>query len=210
MKTIAISQRRDKVLGRDEERDAMDVRLAPIFYDQGFIPVPLCSELYNARGYIEALKPDAILINSGNDIGEHPKRDRLETRLLDYAKQNQIPVLAICRGTQIINHYCGGTLVPVTGHVATRQTLLGEWAKQHGYTTVNSYHNYAITTNTLAPELQALAYTQDGVIKALKHKTLPWLGIMWHPERETELCQSDKNLLTSFLNNATTHKSLNS
>lgn len=199
MKKILISQRRDPIEGRDEERDGMDVRIAKIFFDLDFLPIPLCSELYDAEGYIEAFTADAIFINSGNDIGEYPQRDQLETRLLDYAKAKQIPVFAICRGTQMINQYCGGSLVPVKGHVATRQVLEGDWAKEYGYVDVNSYHNFAITAATMGKDLEPLAHTQDGVIKAIRHKKLPWLGIMWHPEREPSLPETDKKLLTELL-----------
>lgn len=200
MKKILISQRRDPVEGRDEVRDGMDVRIAKIFFDLGFLPIPLCNDLYDADGYIEAFQADAIFINSGNDIGEYPQRDMLEMRLLDYAKAQGIPVFAICRGTQLINQYCGGSLVPVSGHVATRQSLQGEWAKSHRYSDVNSYHNFAITKETLGKNLDVLATTQDGVVKAIRHKTLPWLGIMWHPEREKTLPVADRNLLADLLN----------
>lgn len=200
MKTILISQRRDAVPNRNEERDGMDVKLAPIFYELGFIPIPLCSELYDAEGYIEALNPDALLISGGNDIGECLKRDKLEERLLNYAKEYKIPLLGICRGAQMINKYLGGTLIAVSGHVATRQTLRGEWAKNKGYEDVNSFHDYAITQDTIAQELDILATTTDGVVKAIQHKQLPWLGIMWHPEREFSLSITDKELLATHLN----------
>lgn len=199
MKRILISQRRDPVPNRDEERDSMDVRIAKMVFDLGYLPIPLCSELFEAENYIEAFGADAVLLNSGNDIGEHPQRDQLEIRLLNYAKEQQLPVFAICRGTQMINHYCGGSLVPVTGHVATRHKLKGEWAKQQGYSDVNSYHDFAITKATLGANLEVLATTADGVIKAIKHKSYPWLGIMWHPEREPSMPEADKRLFIKAL-----------
>ncbi|MDS0900459.1 gamma-glutamyl-gamma-aminobutyrate hydrolase family protein [Morganella morganii] len=200
MKKILISQRRDHVSGIDEERDGIDVRTPKLLFDLGFLPIPLCSELYDAENYIEAFQADAIFISGGNDIGKYPKRDQLEMRLLDYAKVHNIAVFAICRGTQIINKYCGGSLVPVTGHVATRKLLEGEWAKKYGYTDVNSYHNFAITQQTLGEGLEILATTSDGVVKAIRHKNMPWLGVMWHPEREVNLLDTDKKLLVELLN----------
>ena len=185
MKSILISQRRDGVPNRNEERDGMDVRFASIFYELGFLPIPVCSELYDAVGYIEALKPDAILLSGGNDIGEQPKRDALEVKLLNYAKDNGIPVLGICRGTQIINQYLGGTLLPLSGHVASNHVLLGDWA---------------ITKDTISDKLKILAYTEDGSVEVIQHKYLPWYGIMWHPERETILQENDKKLLFDILN----------
>ena len=200
MKKILISQRRDNVPNREEVRDGLDVKFASILFDLGYLPIPLCSELCDTAGYIEALEPDAILISGGNDIGEQPKRDTLETRLLDYAKERQVPVLGICRGTQFINQYCGGAQVPVGEHVARYHTLYGDWAVSHGYSEVNSYHNFAITKDTIAYNLNILAYTKDGVVEGLKHETLPWLGIMWHPERESKLNSVDKLVISEHLN----------
>ena len=200
MKKIIISQRRDKIANRDEERDATDVRIGSLLFELGFLPIFLCSEITDLPKYIHALKPDGILLGSGNDLGEYPKRDRLESYLLDYATEHKIPVLGICRGTQMLNHYLGGSLVPITGHVATRQQLTGEWAKQQGYTYVNSYHNFAITPATLGKNLNILTSTADGVVKAIQHQNLPWLGIMWHPERETKIPIADKTLISKHLN----------
>lgn len=197
MRKILISQRRDPVEGRDEERDATDVRIGKMLFELGFLPILLCSEIDNLPKYISNLKPDGIMLGSGNDLGEHPQRDKLENYLLDYATKHSLPVFSICRGTQMMNQYCGGDLVPVTGHVATRQTLEGQWATQQGYTTVSSYHNSAITPETLGSDLEALATTADSVVKAIRHRTLPWLGIMWHPEREPSIPVPDKALIKS-------------
>lgn len=200
MKWILISQRRDTIAGRDEARDGLDVRWAKILFDLGFLPIPVCSELAGEGSYLAELKPDGILLSGGNDLGEASKRDQLETQLLDYAKANKLPVLGVCRGMQIFNHYLGGRLVKVTGHVATQHPLEGDWAKQQGYQQVNSYHNQAIIQATLAPILEVLATATDGVIEAVKHSSLPWLGVMWHPERDTNLHPADEKLIANHFN----------
>lgn len=199
MKKIIISQRRDNVPNREEIRDGLDVRFATIFFELDYLPIPLCSELCSTDGYIEALEPDAILISGGNDIGEQPKRDMLEARLLNYAQERLIPVIGICRGAQVINQFCGGSQVPVVGHVAKNHALHGDWAIKNGYSEVNSYHNFGITKDTIAKSLNVLAYTKDGVVEALRHEVLPWLGIMWHPEREQKLDSIDRKVLISTL-----------
>jgi len=83
----------------------------------------------------------------------------------------------------------------VSGHVATRHRLLGVWAEENGFVDVNSYHNQAIVDATLSKAVTAIAESGDGVIEALKHKTFPWLGIMWHPEREETPAENDRALL---------------
>ena len=197
MKNILITQLRDTIDNRDEIRDCLDVRWAKILYNLNLMPLPICSELVGELDYISKLQPDGILLTGGNDIGEAPKRDKLERELLDYAKLHNIPVLGVCRGMQFMNCYLGGSLINVEGHVATYSELNGVWPKKRGYQQVNSYHNQAIVDKTLAISLESLATTSDGVVKAVKHSTLPWVGIMWHPERECKLHKADERLLTA-------------
>lgn len=197
MKRILISQRRDRIVGRDEERDATDVRIGKILFDFGFLPIFLCSEIEDHLQYLTALQPDGFLLGSGNDIGECLMRDSLETSMLDYAEHHKLPVFAICRGTQMLNAHQGGKLERIDGHVASRITLVGEWAEQHGYYQVNSFHNFGIDSRSLGKNITILAKSADGVIKAIRHDTLPWVGIMWHPERELSLSNADSNLIKS-------------
>lgn len=201
MKKIIVSQRRDSIVGRDEERDAMDVRIGKLLFDLGFLPIFLCSDITDYQTYFDALKPDGILLGSGNDLGEYPKRDALEKALLDYAAEKELPVLAICRGTQMINHYLGGQLKPVANQVATYVAIEGKLAEQYGYSQVNSYHNLGIDSAHLSNALEVVAQTQQGIVKAIQHKNLPWLGIMWHPEREKKILEQDRKLiLGAFIN----------
>lgn len=200
MKKILVTQRRDAIAGRDEERDATDARIGKMLFELGLLPIFLCSEIDDLETYISALQPDGIMLGSGNDIGEYPKRDALETYLLDYATQHQLPVFAICRGAQMINNYLGGELIPVEGQVATRGQIFGKLAEKYSYTEVNGYHNFAINPETLPKELEVVATSKDGIVKAIQHKTLPWVGGMWHPEREPSVSEQDKQLIKDVFN----------
>lgn len=198
MKRIGVSQRLDQVLGRNEYRDALDHRWSNLLWLLGYMPIPLCSGIKPTKNYLQALKLDAFILSGGNDLGGAPQRDRLETAVLDFAMKEQLPVLGVCRGMQMINHYQGGSLEPVTEHVATEHSLVGEWAKKKGFTKVNSYHNQGIFPHTLGTNLKILATSIDQVVEAVKHQQLPWLGIMWHPEREQPYQVQDLRLLKQF------------
>ena len=205
MKRIGITQRRDGVPNRAEVRDALDVNWAALLWDLGILPIPLCSDIENAQAYLQALDLDGFILSGGNDIGEMPKRDALESTILEYAKTHKRPVLGVCRGMQFINHIQGGSLIKVQGHVATmHERLMGEWAGELGVGQVNSFHNYAITAETLGEDLIPLANTEDGVIEAIKHTDHPWLVIMWHPEREKKLNNWNAEIIKTHLIRETT------
>ncbi|SFR51105.1 putative glutamine amidotransferase [Marinobacter daqiaonensis] len=195
MKRIGISARLDEVQGRCEERDALDVRWATLLWSLGYLPLPLCSGVAEVTEYLEALSLDGFILSGGNDIGSAPARDRLELGVLDYSSSKRLPVLGVCRGMQFINYYCGGDLIVTQGHVNTRHSLSGHWAEENGLLAVNSFHKQSIISTTLSSSLTPLAQSADGVIEALRHRSLPWLGIMWHPEREKPIADSDLALL---------------
>lgn len=198
MKRIGISQRLDQVPSREEYRDALDHRWCHLLWSLGYLPIPLGSGIETSIDYISALKLDAFILSGGNDIGAAPERDRLEAAVLDFALKEQLPVLGVCRGMQMINHYLGGSLEPINGHVATNHSLEGEWAKSQGFTEVNSYHNHGILPKTLGRDLVVLATSSNQVVEAFQHQQLPWMGIMWHPEREQPYQPQDLHLLKQF------------
>ncbi|HEX5393429.1 MAG TPA: gamma-glutamyl-gamma-aminobutyrate hydrolase family protein, partial [Rhodocyclaceae bacterium] len=103
MKLVLISQREVHLPERGETRDALDQRLVEFVAAAGGVPIPVPNKLAAAGAlddWLAALRPEAILLSGGDDIGTCPARDRTERRLLDLACANAMPVLGICRGMQ--------------------------------------------------------------------------------------------------------------
>lgn len=182
-----------------------------------------------ARGGVPILIPNAsidsalavlpllsgLIISGGEDVNPqfygqdpHPKlgptctvRDEIEIALIRRALEADLPILAICRGAQILNVALGGTLVqdiPSQLPDAMQHTQLhprGEdahWvnvekdSRLHAIfgetkTRVNSLHHQAI--HEVAVALRTVAVANDGVIEAVEHRQHRFaIGVQWHPE----------------------------
>ena len=200
--TTAVSQRVDVWAERGERRDGLDQRLMKFLQVAGALPVPVPNGLsmQTSEGllfrdslddWLATVKPQAVVLSGGNEIGEHPERDQTERKLLNYAEAQHLPVLGICRGMQIMALQAGGSLVPLDGHVRARHRLQtiessGRWPNE-----VNSFHNFAL--GNCPPGFFLTAHSEDGAIEAMRHEKLPWEGWMWHPERECEFSSVDVN-----------------
>lgn len=196
MMRVGVTQRRDLINERNEARDALDVQLAQMLWDIGFVAVPLASEISETASYLDALGLDAYVLSGGGDVGDFFERDRLERAVLSHAARNELPVMGICRGMQLIIDHCGGTLTPVVGHVRTRHIVSGPCV---GSREVNSFHNYSISTLDLPQTLESLAHAPDGTVEAVRHRDHPWTAIMWHPERERPHVDGDLSLISAAL-----------
>lgn len=162
---------------------------------------------------------DGLILAGGGDVapsaygGRHhetiysvcEERDAFEFALARAAlRSGDVPMLCICRGLQVLNVVCGGTLhahLPERfgDHVEHRRpprlqtnhpvdvepdsrlaVLLGS-----RHPSVCSWHHQAI--DRIGADLRPVAVAADGVVEAVEHRTHDWcFGVQWHPEMQPE------------------------
>ena len=143
--------------------------------------------------------------------------DDLELRLLGHALHCDMPVLAICRGMQLMNVAFGGRLIQdLPGHRAEHQD--GQWVSAThqiylspgskaaaiigaaGIFKVNSRHHQGLKETHRSPKLMATAYgVEDGLIEGLESPEHSWVvGLQCHPERQDEVPGLFANLFAAF------------
>jgi putative glutamine amidotransferase len=152
---------------------------------------------------------DGLIFSGGNDMapesygadadpatnGTNPARDRGELALLTAALERDLPVLAICRGAEVLNVERGGDLVQhlpdVVGHEEHR-AVVGEFSEHtvrvepssrigevHGV--VKSHHHQGL--GQLGKGLREVAWAEDGIVEAVEDPEKRFLvGVLWHPE----------------------------
>ena len=195
---IAVTMRVVLADGYGERRDALaqdwGVFLAKALPGAAWLPVPNIGRA--AVSMVRNFAVGGLILTGGEDHGRSPERDATEAALLDWALEASLPVLGICRGAQTINLHLGGGLSAVrdSAHVAVRHDIvLGNSCIR-----VNSYHRRAITAADLAPRLAVLAPAEDQTIEAFHMLGRPVLGLLWHPERESEVASHDCDLLRNL------------
>lgn len=212
---VAVTAPRRLVEGR--ERVTLNTAYVRALESAGLVPLAVPTMLAAERAGAALAAVRGLVLTGGEDVAPsrygatpHPRlgevdpvRDAAELELIAGARARRLPILAICRGIQILNVALGGTLyqdldserpgpVPhsdeTTSHavrVAPGSLLartLGTPAAR-----VNSRHHQAI--RDLAPSLKAVAWAEDGVIEGAEpaDTNAPWMvAVQWHPEDLTE------------------------
>jgi len=157
------------------------------------------------------IRMDGVLITGGIDIDpstyggyEHPsivksdpKRDAMELFLLERARQENLPVMGICRGMQLINLFHHGTLHPHIEdlplehpHPRTplplRDVTIERVSRLHeivgaSILKVNALHHQAV--DRIGEGLQVAAHDRNGIVQAIEQREGRFvLGLQWHPE----------------------------
>ena len=182
-----------------ERRNCADQRISDYIWKSGFIPVPSPNDPEIAEELFKEIAPVAVVLTGGNSLvkygGNAPERDETDKRLIEICIREKVPLYGFCRGMQSILDYYGNDLVNVSGHVAVRHIVSGLQPQVE----VNSYHNQACKCLSSA-ELEVVMTSEDGVIEMIRHKTLPIIGTMWHPEREEPFKCEDIELLRRLIN----------
>jgi putative glutamine amidotransferase len=178
----------------------------------GLVPLAVPTMLAAERAVAALGAVRGLVLSGGEDVAPdrygatpHPRleevdpvRDAAELALIAAARKRRLPILAICRGIQILNVALGGTLYqdldserpgPVQHSGTSQHTVRVEAGSLLERTlgtrtaTVNSRHHQAI--RDLAPGLKAVAWAEDGVIEGAEPSDAraPWMvAVQWHPE----------------------------
>lgn len=146
-------------------------------------------------------------------------RDATEAALIEEAKRRGTPVLAICRGIQMLNVALGGTLVQDipsewetkishdeesartsrTHEVSVEPDSLIANAIAAEHLTVNSFHHQAV--KRVADGMRVTARSPDGIIEGLESTDKNWwvMAVQWHPEEMTDSPEPwDRGLFKAF------------
>lgn len=181
---IAISQRTNYYHQIDEYRDEIDQKLMKWVLRLGFLPLQIPNILEDKLyEWIKVFSPHGFIFSGGEDVGSNNSRDSTEKEALKFAMQNNLPVLGICRGMQIMGLEDSGELCNVADHVNVSHSIKGIDVERGKLPmVVNSYHKLAF--KKCPKSYQVIATSDDNVIEAFSHKKLPWEAWMWHPERD--------------------------
>ena len=146
----------------------------------------LLCDYKNFKGIINKKKIKAVIISGGGDIYKIQKtkinklRDNFELELANYCFKKKIPVIAVCRGFQLLANYEGCKLKKSKKKL-NKHLISIKFNKKLKNIYVNSYHNYEVFD--ISSNFEILGQCKDKSIEIVSHKKKKLLCLMMHPER---------------------------
>lgn len=155
------------------------------------------NDAFTVQGLAER-NPRAIVISPGPGT---PDDAGLTLRVINYFA-GHVPILGVCLGHQAIGRSFGGQVVrgpePVHGKPAEvyhkGDSLF--WGVSNPFK-AGRYHSLVVKRDSLPESLEVIAETADGLVMALRHKTLPIMGVQFHPE--SIITPEGRTILKNFL-----------
>lgn len=177
---------------------------------------------------------DGVLLMGGGDVepsryggadrpelyGIEPTRDELELAVVDAAERSRVPLLAICRGIQVLNVAHRGTLhqhlpevegagthgEPTSGDPVDHDVKLAPGSRialaaGADVVAASSHHHQAI--DVVGDGLVATGWTEDGLVEAIEVDGDGWvIGVQWHPEDTAERDPAQQRLFDELVRRA--------
>ena len=182
------------VMARSTNTDALSAA--------GYIPM-LIPQISDTNLLAQAMdRVDALLLTGGVKGQDYPNRIAFEKLLMGMAIERGLPILGFCHGHQCINLYFGGTIAPVPKDGSPNIVHRGKdppyvkdcfhminvkpgsrLAKGFGTTRMEVNTSHTMCVKDVGESLEVIARSDDGVVEAIEHRTLPITGFQFHPER---------------------------
>lgn len=148
---------------------------------------------------IEAARPDYLMISPGPCT---PDEAGISLSAIEYFA-GRLPILGVCLGHQSIGQAFGGKVIRAQqlmhGKVsAVHHNGQGVFAGLPSPVTCTRYHSLVVERASLPDCLEITAWTDDGEIMGLRHKTMAVEGVQFHPE--SILTEHGHAMLDNFLN----------
>ena len=145
-----------------------------------------------------ALKPEAILLSPGPC---DPDQAGICLPILKTAPES-MPIFGVCLGHQSIGQAFGGNVIRAKTLMHGKTSLIhheggGVFKDLPRPFTATRYHSLAVKRETLPDCLEVTAWTEDGEIMGLSHKTRPIHGVQFHPE--SIATENGHDLIANFL-----------
>ncbi|HUH53643.1 MAG TPA: gamma-glutamyl-gamma-aminobutyrate hydrolase family protein [Microbacteriaceae bacterium] len=154
-----------------------------------------------------------------NEYGVDKKADVFCIDLINAAVDKDMPLLALCRGSQLLNVAHGGTLIPDIanwelhrGKAGSAELFIDEEvmleadskiASILGETIVTVRNGHHQAVDSVGENLKVAARAHDGIVEATEHRSAAWvLGLQWHPEEPNANPEHQKKIFGELVDQA--------